>query len=180
MEFAPIDHLYQLFESIYIMAHLVPPKWSFHTSTCAIILTLSMLCFKKAPSMINFCLLVNLTQPIKTTCWLELPCRPIWTNPMLCEWDVAFFEWFINWAKAMLNEQCVMLMIIADVEMVLLNHIAWLRSVIHTINIHLCMYVQDMYDRTRFVSRSREKMFNYQGSIPLVRLFLARIPCKNA
>ena len=65
---------------------------------------------------------------------------------MLCEWYVAFYEWFINQAKAMLNKQCVMFMIIIDVEMVLLNHIAWLGSVIHAVNIHLCMYVQDMYE----------------------------------
>ena len=46
----------------------------------------------------------------------------------------------------MCHVQYVMFMIIADVEMVFLNHIVWLRSAIHTVNVHLCMFVQDMYD----------------------------------
>ena len=146
IEFAPIDHLCRWFESVYIMAHLVHPKCLFHIRTCTMMLTLSISYFKKAPSILNFCLLVKPTQPIKITCWLELPCTPIWPNPMLCEWYVVFSEWFINQAKEMLNEQCVMITIITNVEMLILNHIAWLGNVIHTINIHLCMFVQDMYE----------------------------------
>ena len=60
-------------------------------------------------------LLVKPTQPIKTACWLQPPYTPIRQNPMHFEWYVVFSEWFINQAKAMLNEQCVILMIITDV-----------------------------------------------------------------
>ena len=67
-KFSPIDHLYWWFELIWIMAHLVPPKHSFHKSTYSIILTLSMSCFKKDPSMTHFFLLVKPSQPIKTVC----------------------------------------------------------------------------------------------------------------
>ena len=45
----------------------------------------------------------------------------------------------------MLNEQYVILLIIVDVEKIL-NHIAWLKNGIPTINIHLCMFVQGIYE----------------------------------
>ena len=145
MKFSPID-LYQWFESIYIMAHLVPPKCSFHTRTYTIMITLSMSYFKKDPSMLSFFLLVKLTQLIKSTCWLELLCKLVWPKAMLCELYVVFSKWYINQAKAMLNEQCVMNIIITNVEMVLLNHITWLRSAIHTVNMNLCMFIKDIYE----------------------------------
>ena len=46
-----------------------------------------------------------------------------------------------KFSQSMLNKQCVMLKNIIDVEKLLLNHIAWLRSVIPTINIHMFMSV---------------------------------------
>ena len=67
-------------------------------------------------------------------------------------WMICGFFWMIHKSRknhvewTMCHVQYVMFMIIADVEMVFLNHIVWLRSAIHTVNVHLCMFVQDMYD----------------------------------
>ena len=127
------------------MTHLVPPKCLFHVSTYTIMFTLSVPHFKKAPSVSNTCLFVKMTQTIKWVCWFELPRTPIWPNPMFCKWHPILFEWIINQPKAMLNKQCVILMIIADIKMVFLDHITWLRSDIPTINDLLIMSIQYMY-----------------------------------
>ena len=63
----------------------------------------------------------------------------------------------------MLIEQCVMLTIIIDVEMELLNHIVWLESAIHTINIHLCMSIQDMYEYRRLIWMIVLTLYIYLG-----------------
>lgn len=145
MQFAPVGHLYRWYELNYIMNHLIPPMFPFHTSTHSIMFILSRPHFKKIQICWTFVSLWSWLNQ-KRTCWLELPYTPIWPNPMLCEWYVILLELFINQAKKMLNKQCVMFTIITNVEMVLLNHIVWLESAILTINIHLYMFVWDMYE----------------------------------
>ena len=51
----------------------------------------------------------------------------------------------------MLNEQCVMLTIIIDVEMVLISHITWLESDIYTTKIHPFMSLKYMYEYRNLV-----------------------------
>ena len=169
------------------MTHLIPMKCSFHTCTCAIVFTLSMPCFKKAPSVSNSSLFVKATQPIKWACRFELPRTPIWPNPMFCKWHPIIFQWIINQPKSVLNKQHVMLMIITNIKMIFPDHIVWLRSVIPTINARLSMSIQYMYedgnlfsDNTHFVSLSENKMCNSQQSLPPIGLFLAQKPHKNA
>ena len=143
---APIDYLFWALQSRCTMTHLVPSKCSFHTCTCAIMFTLFVPCFKKAPGVSNSGLFVDATQPIEGACRFELPCTPIWPNPVLCKWHPILFEWIINQPKVVLNKQCVMLMIITNIKMVFLDHIVWLRSVIPTINARLSMSIQYMYE----------------------------------
>ena len=145
MKFAQVNYFNRIFESGYILTHLVPPKHSFHTSTHAIIFTLSMPYFKKPPSIPNSCLLLKLDQPMKSLYQLELPSTPIISNPMLYKFYHILYEWFINQPKVMLNKYCVMSMIITNIKMVLLNHIAWFKSDIPTINIHIFMFIQDIH-----------------------------------
>ena len=141
---APINFLCWALELRCTMTHLVPPKWSFHACTCAIMFNLSMPYFKNAQGVLNTCLFMKMSQPIKWACWFELPPTPIWLDPVFCKWHPIIFEWIINQPKALLNKQCVMLMIITNIKMVFLDHIAWLRSAIPTINAHLSMSIQYM------------------------------------
>ena len=126
------------------MTYLVPTKCSFHACTCSIMFTLPVPCFKKSAGVSNSRLFVKMTQPIKWACWFELPPTPIWPNLVFCKWHPIIFEWIINQPKALLNKQCVMLMIITHIKMVFLDHITWLRSAIPTINAHLSMSIQYM------------------------------------
>ena len=144
---APINYLCWALQSRCTMTHLVPPKCSFHTCTCAIVFTLSMPCFKKAPSVSNSSLFVKATQPIKWACRFELPRTPIWPNPVFCKWHPIVFERIINQPKAVLNKQRVVLTIITNIKMIFLDHITWLRSAIpSTINARLSMSIQYMYE----------------------------------
>ena len=143
---APINYYCWALESRCTMTHLVPPKCSFHACTYAIMFTFSTARFKKAPGVSNTCLFVKMTQPIKWACWFELPRTPIWPNPVFYKWHPILFELIINQPKAVLNKQRVMLTIITDIKMVFLDHIAWLRSVIPTINALLSMSIHHMYE----------------------------------
>ena len=133
------------------MTHIVPPKCLFHTRNCTIMITLYVPYFKKSPSMSKSCLFIKKHQPIKGACRFELPHTPIWPNLVFYNWHPILFEWIINQPKVALNKQHVMLMIITNIKMVFLDHIAWLRSPIPTISARLSMSIQYMYEHAHLV-----------------------------
>ena len=120
MHCAQIKYFWIWFKSGCTMTHMVPPKCYFHTSTCTIMLSLSLSCLKKYPSMSNSCLFMKITQTVKRVCWFELPYTPILPNLLFYKWYPILSKWIISKTKSMFKEQCVMLMVITDIEWLLL------------------------------------------------------------